>query len=87
MRVTGSPFYKSQAGGNFSVSQHPGEPFLTAHISYSGTLTLAGLAAVHGEVRRLVRFEPRLLHSGPIDLDFVGMTALSNQHLINPHCT
>lgn len=50
-------------------------------------LTLTSFPTVHREVCWLVSLEPRLLHSRPIDLDFVWMTTLSNQHLPNSQCT
>lgn len=48
-------------------------------------LTLAGLAAVHSEVCGLISLESRLFHSRPVDLDFVRVRALANQHLLNTH--
>lgn len=61
--------------------------FVTTHIISSYILTLASLTTVHSEVCWLVSLEPCLLHSRPIDLDFVWVRALSDQHLINSQCT
>ena len=49
--------------------------------------TLTSFTAVHGEVGWLVSLEPGLLHSRPIDLDFVWMGTLTDQHLMSSQCT
>lgn len=61
--------------------------FVTTHIISLFRLTLPSLTAVHSEICWLVSLEPRLLYSGPIDLDSVWMRTLSNQHLMNSQCT
>lgn len=61
--------------------------FVTTHIISLFRLTLPSLTAVHSEICWLVSLEPRLLYSGPIDLDSVWMRPLSNQHLMNSQCT